>query len=132
MALDIGKLLLVGGAAFVGYKFFMEPKAVASTPPPDTAGIKPAVGASPATTASLVQAAAAKDGFTLGNVWQWDYYYKSVRGVDANLADKIEEDQRMKNLTFPEWWSIAQANGLSGFRGVGYVRTSRLMAMEME
>ncbi len=132
MALDIGKLLLVGGAAFVGYKVFMEPKAVVSSEP-ETAGIKPApAGANPMTTSTLVQAAAAKDGFTIGNVWQWDHYYKSVRGVDANLADKIEEDQRMKSLTFPEWWSIAQANGLSGFRGVGYVPTSRLMVMEME
>lgn len=147
--MDITKLLLLGGAGYLGYKFFLQPSApvpsaVGAAPP--LSGIVPAAGANAATTRNLVQAAAAKDGFTIGNVWQWDWYYNKVRGVEAGLAEKIDEAQRAKNLTFDEWWSVAAANGLSGVvpttgamfplrrrAGVGYIPADgRLMIMEME
>ena len=140
MALDFGKLLLIGGVGFVAYEFFLKPQPAQSTvtapPQQAAAGIQSTQTGDALTTKSLVQAAATKDGFTMGNVWQWDYYYNKVRGVDADLASKIPEDQRAKNLTFDEWWTVAAANGLSGIvptRGVGYVRAyGPLAIMEMQ
>lgn len=122
-----GKVILLGGAAFGVYELFVRPRmeaaAAAVSATPNQAGLVPATTPAPVpvgnplTTAGLVQSAASKDGFTFGNVYQWDYYYKQVRGVDAQLADTLPEEVRLKNLTFDEWWTIAKANGLAGYRG---------------
>lgn len=143
--MDISKLLLLGGAGYLGYKFFIEPASAPAAVAPVGAGIvpvnTPAPTTNPNTTRNMVLAAAGD--FKVGNVWEWDFFYKKARGVDADLAAKIPEADRMKNLTFDEWWAVAQANGLSGViptsrvmmpqrRGVGYIPASRLMVMDME
>jgi hypothetical protein len=124
--MDIGKLLLLGGAAYVAYEFFIAPAAVPATVP--VGGIQPATAttappappaANPLTTQQLVLALANKQNppFTQGTVDQWDFYYQQVRGIDApDPGGYLTADTRGEILTFPEWWSLASAHGLSGYR----------------
>jgi hypothetical protein len=118
--MDIGKFLLFGAAAYVGYQYFYKPSTVV-TPP--AGGIQPAAQlptptTNPLTTQSLILAAAAKNNFTMGNFDDWGYYYQQARGVRAPSPDTLgftEADQG-KQLTFAEWWGTASAHGLSGYR----------------
>ena len=128
--MDIGKLIALGIAAYLGYEYFLAPKsgAVSTSPggiqpgptPPVT---QPTPAASAATTQSLVLAAAAKDNFTSGTVDQWDWYYGKARGIPAPdpISDwGMTDVTRNEILTFPEWWNLASSHGLSGRSG--YVR----------
>lgn len=118
--MDIGKLLLVGGIGYVAYEYFLAPKS--ATAPAVAPGVQPApvaqAAVNPITTQSLVQAAAAKDNFTVGTVDQWDWYYglPSARGIPAPdpSAWGFTDANRGEQLTFPEWWNIASAHGMSG------------------
>jgi hypothetical protein len=123
--MDIGKLLLFGGLAYVAYEYFLAPAAAPATTP--AGGIQPAnspaptasSAANPLTTQQMVQAIAAKQNppFTQGTIDQWDYYYKQARGIDApDPGGYITADQRGEILTFPEWYALASAHGLSGYQ----------------
>ncbi len=149
--MEIGKLLALGAAGYIAYEYFIAPKMVpVSTatggytpgPTPPTTSINPnplppvysggpapyvppsTPGSitNPLTTRDLVLAAATADGFSAGNVDEWDYYYAQARGIPAPdpLDWGFDDVTRQQVLTFPEWWSTATANGLSGRSG--YVR----------
>jgi hypothetical protein len=83
----------------------------------------------PQTTRDRVLAAATADGFSFGTVDQWDYFYNKVRGSmaapDPISAWGMTDAQRMTNMTFDEWWNLAQSKGLSGVgrggRGLGQI-----------
>lgn len=121
--MDIGKLLLLGGAAYIAYEYFYAPAMVTLIAP---GGIQPAAtspaptpAANPLTTQQMVLAVAGKQNppFTQGTVDQWDFYYKAARGIDApDPGGYVTADQRAEILTFPEWWALASAHGLSGYR----------------
>lgn len=136
--MDIGKLLLLGGAAFVGYKYFMEPTAIPVSTAPG--GIQPAATPSlpatnPTTTRGLILGEAAKQNYTATstlNADQWNWFYRKARGVDSPADPGLFGESRGPNMTFDEYYTWASQHGLSGYRGVGYVPTSRLMVMEME
>lgn len=122
--MDIGKLLLLGGAAYIAYEYFIAPAATPAAAAP-AGGIQPAApatpppAANPLTTQQMVLAAAAKANppFTQGTVDQWDFYYTQARGIDApDPGGYVTADQRAEILTFPEWWALASAHGLSGYR----------------
>lgn len=122
--MDIGKLLLLGGAAYIAYEYFIAPAATPAATAP-AGGIQPAAPATPSpaanplTTQQMVLAAAAKANppFTQGTVDQWDFYYTQARGIDApDPGGYVTADQRAEILTFPEWWALASAHGLSGYR----------------
>lgn len=147
--MDITKLLLMGGAGYLAYEFFLKPAdPVVSVAP--AAGIVPASTApasttNATTTQALVKAAATKGGFNSGTVDQWNYFYAQARGIPAPHPDQwgVTDANRAQTLTFDEWWSLASSHGLSGVvptgrpmmnfaRGVGYIPANRLMVMEME
>ncbi len=124
--MDIGKLLLLGGAAYIAYEYFIAP---ASTPVATApGGIQAATmttappappAANPLTTQGMVLgiANAQNPPFTEGTVDQWDYYYTQARGIPApDPGGYVTSDQRAEILTFPEWWALASAHGLSGYR----------------
>ncbi|SRR5258706_7983 len=127
--MDIGKLIALGVAGYLGYEYFLAPKS-SSAPvspggliPGPTPPAPPTPAANPTTTAGLVQAAALKDNFTSGTVDQWDWYYGKARGIPAPdpIADwNMTDVTRNEILTFPEWWNLASSHGLSGRSG--YVR----------
>lgn len=123
--MDIGKLLLFGGIGFVAYEYFTGGFETATSTTPPVGGIQPAnspappasTAANPLTTQNMVLALAAKQNppFTQGTVDQWDYYYSQARGIDApDPGGYVTADQRSEILTFPEWWALASAHGLSG------------------
>lgn len=136
--MDIAKIALIGGAAFIGWKYLMP--AVPSAAPLPAGGILPAstpvATANPvaATTLSLLQAEELKNGFSMGNVHQHNYYYTKVRGVAPPAPDQwgMSDDMQGRIMSLPEYWSLATSNGLSGYRGVGYIRAPRLAIMEAE
>jgi CubicO group peptidase (beta-lactamase class C family) len=118
---DLGKILLLGGAAYLAYEFFFAPAAAPATAP--AAGPQPATAptptANPQTTQQLIQAAAAADTppFTQGTADQWDVYYSRVRGIAApDPGSYLTADNRAEIFTFPEWWALASAHGLSGYK----------------
>ena len=123
MNMDIGKLLALGAAGFLGYKYFLAPKVAAppTTDPSKVPGPTPPI-TNPVTTQSLVQAAAAKGGFTSGTVDEWNFYYGQARGIAAPDPGDwgFDDSNRAQILTFPEWWATASSHGLSGRSG--YVR----------
>ncbi len=119
--MDIGKLLLLGGAAYIAYEYFIAP---ASTPAPTSpGGIQPAAvqpTVNPATSQGMVLALANKAGFTTANSDQWGTLYAQARGIPApDPLSYLTPDTRGEILTFPEWWALASAHGLSGYRRAG-------------
>ncbi len=124
--MDIGKLLLFGGIGYIAYEYFFAPTATVATTAaggiqPTTAQPTPtaAPAANPLTTQQMVLniAAAQNPPFTEGNVDQWDFYYAQARGIQApDPGGYVTADQRAEILTFPEWWALASAHGLSGYR----------------
>lgn len=148
--MNLTKLLLIGGAGYLAYEYFLKPAEVDAAPAIAAAGIVPAAttpasAANATTTQALVKAAAAAGGFTSGNVDQWNYFYAQARGIPAPAPDTwgVTDSNRAQVLTFDEWWDLASSHGLSGViptgrpmmqpaRGVGYIPTKRLMVMEME
>lgn len=122
--MDIGKLLLFGGIGYIAYEYFIAPAATPATAAaggiqPATTPANPPPAANPLTTQQMVLAAAAKANppFTQGTVDQWDFYYTQARGIDApDPGGYVTADQRAEILTFPEWWALASAHGLSGYR----------------
>lgn len=132
--MDITKLLLIGGAAWIGYGL-LKPQAVAA---PAAGGILPANTPAPSNTAAstlaLLKSEEEKNGFTIGSVDQHNYYYAKVRGVAPASPEDwgIGPELRGRQMNVSEYWALASSNGLSGMRGVGYVRAPRLAIMEAE
>lgn len=113
--MDIGKLILVGGAAFVGYQF-MKPKEPvtsatgAGVQPPSTP--PPTSNVVPATKAMIRTAAGSLDNAT-ADAWGW--YYHGARNVDAPAPETyLSEADRFKNLSLDEWWALVSQHGVSG------------------
>ncbi len=123
--MDIGKLLLLGGAGYLAYQYFGKPTQPTTTP----GGIQPTAALPPLTnsaiTYQLMKQAASRDGFSQGTIDQWNYFYSTpdVRGIAA--PDPVDwgfdGDKRNLQMTLDEWWSTAEAHGLAGLRG-GYLR----------
>ena len=118
--MDIGKLLLLAGGAYIAYEYFIAPATTSTAP---VGGIQPATTptppatTNPLTTQQLVLAEAGKAGFVQGSADQWDTFYKTVRNIDApDPLSYLTPETRGEILTFPEWWSLASAHGLSGYR----------------
>ncbi len=118
--MDIGKLLIFGAVGYFAYEYFL---AGPSTAPVSTApgGIIPATGlaVNPSTTQSLMLAKMSRDNFTRGTVDEFDTYYQAARGIPAPdpITDwGFTDANRNEQLTFEEWWAIASAHGLSGYR----------------
>lgn len=121
--MDIGKMLLLGGAAYLAYEYFYAPGSTATSTAPG--GILPANAPIPAptpttnplTTQQMVLAEATRSGFTQGSADQWNTFYKTVRAIDApDPGSYLTAENRGEVLTFPEWWGLASAHGLSGYR----------------
>lgn len=117
--MDIGKLLLLGGAAFVGYEMFMKPAAVVTS----AGGIQPAApvtpATNPATTRTLMLAEAVKQNYTPAstlNADQWNWFYQKVRGVDSPADPGTFGESRGPLMNFDEYFAWATGHGLSGYR----------------
>lgn len=144
--MNLAKLLLLGGAGFLAYRYYQRHEdpaggagsgggakfdwdsilgggsaggssgggytqlPVVNAPP----GNPPVTN--PVTTRSLVQAEAAKHGFTIGSVHQWNWYYLQARGVAPPSPDQwgLTPDDDNRQMTFDEWWALASGHGLSG------------------
>lgn len=146
----IGKVLLIGGLGYVGYTLYKNMSAPAAAAAPASAGgiqptaapVIPAPTVNPSTTAQLILNAAGPN-FTMGTVDEWDFFYGKARGIPA--PDPINDwgftqETRLQKMTFPEYWAIATAHGLSGLAGIvptraglGYVSApARLALMELQ
>lgn len=127
--MDIGKILALGAAGWIAYEYFFATPAPAKTTPPG--GIQPGptppaqTSTNPQTTQGMILnlANAEQPPFTQGTADQWNFYYQEARGIPApDPLTYLTADTRGEILTFPEWWNLASAHGLSGMRG-GYVRS---------
>ena len=132
--MEIGKLLAIGAAGWLGYRYFLAPGVVAPAPaggiqPSGVAAPIPGPAANPLTTQSMVQDIATRAGFTAGNVDQWNYYYGQARGIPAKdpLEMGFDDVTRQRVMTFPEWWATVSSHGMSGCggNGCGYIRAGR-------
>lgn len=118
--MDIGKLLLLGGAAFVGYEMFMKPAAVVVDTAPG--GIKPVTttpATNPGTTRSLILAEAAKQNHTAASVMNadnWNWFYQKARGIDSPADPGLFGESRGPMMNFDEYFTWATGHGLSGYR----------------
>jgi hypothetical protein len=77
-----------------------------ATPYTDAAGTK----------ARILAAAQSDAAFIAGNgrmsVYQWDYYYKLVRGLDAPADIGFSDNAAL--VSIDEYWQAATSHGLSG------------------
>lgn len=136
MALDIGKFLLVGGAAYVAYElFFSGPATPAVATPATGAGIVQA--STPAALQSSIAAleAAQNPPFTTGTADQHGYYYAQASGKAAtDPGSYLTTANRQETFALPAWCSASGLCGIVNFNEgmAGYFQTSRLAVFDEE
>lgn len=130
--------LLIVGAAFIAYEFFLKPGATTATTTGTTGGATNTTNATQGTVGQQQTGSSAVANQTLNAVLNamvaggedptkyhtvdtWNFYYNLVRGVPGPSPEELFPTKpRTQAYSIGEWWTAMTAKGLSGLGVIAY------------
>lgn len=136
--MDLTKMLLIGGGAFIVYEMFLKPQTAVATTGGTTATTQNTTNATqgsvstqqPSNTAVANQTlqavlnamvAAGEDPTKYHSVDTWNFYYQLIRGIPGPAPEQLfPNNPRTQTYSIGEWWAAMTGAGLSGIGAIAF------------
>lgn len=136
--MDLTKMLLIGGGAFVVYELFLKPQQAGIATAGTTADTQNTTNATQGTVSSQqptntvvanqtlqavinAMATAGEDPTRYHSVDTWNYYYQLVRGIPGPAPESLfPSNPRTQTYSIGEWWAAMTGAGMSGIGAIAF------------